>query len=118
MNITVNDNPDRGRYEATAAGDGRHDGGAREGATSGGTTSDNGARDREVTAFADYSVQGRLVVITHTEVDPAYEGQGIGSTLVRAALDDIRRQGRRVVPVCPFVRTWIERHPDYADLTA
>lgn len=59
-----------------------------------------------------------LFVFTHTEVDDAYEGQGVGGTLVRGALDDVRRRGAQVVPLCPFVRSWIERHPDYQDLVA
>jgi predicted GNAT family acetyltransferase len=58
------------------------------------------------------------LVFTHTEVDPDHEGEGVGSTLVRGALDDARRRGMPVVPRCPFVRAWIERHPDYADVRA
>ena len=52
----------------------------------------------------------------HTEVSPSLEGQGLGARLVAGALDDIRARGLRVVPICPFVRTYIRRHPDYADL--
>jgi predicted GNAT family acetyltransferase len=51
-------------------------------------------------------------------VNPDAGESGLGSRLVRAALDDVRSQGGRVVPLCPFVRGWIERHPDYADLVA
>ena len=58
------------------------------------------------------------MVFTHTEVDPDAGQSGLGSTLVRAALDDVRSQGGSVVPQCPFVRGWIERHQDYADLVA
>ena len=58
-----------------------------------------------------------LVVFTHTEVDDAYEGQGVGSALARHALDDVRAQGgRKVVPRCQFIKGWIDRHPDYQDL--
>lgn len=57
-------------------------------------------------------------VLTHTEVDPASEGRGVGGDLARAALDDIRGRGWRVDPQCPFVAGWIDRHPDYADLVA
>jgi uncharacterized protein len=56
------------------------------------------------------------VVLVHTEVDSAYEGHGVGSVLAKAALDDIRRRGKRVTPLCPFVSTYIARHPEYADL--
>lgn len=66
---------------------------------------------------AVYQLTDELVVFTHTEVDPAFEGQGIGSALAKFALDDVRREGRRrVLPLCPFIRDWIGRHPDYADL--
>ncbi len=59
----------------------------------------------------------RRIVFTHTVVDDEFEGQGIGSTLARKALDDVRAQGgRRVVPRCPFIRGWIEKHPDYDNL--
>jgi predicted GNAT family acetyltransferase len=50
-------------------------------------------------------------------VDDAFEGHGVGSTLVREALDAVRGEGLRVVPQCPFVKEFIGRHPEYADLT-
>jgi predicted GNAT family acetyltransferase len=65
---------------------------------------------------AQFRVEGDLVVFTHTTVEKAFEGQGIGSALAAAALDDVRAQGKRVVPLCPFIRAWIDKHPDYADL--
>jgi predicted GNAT family acetyltransferase len=57
-------------------------------------------------------------VFTHTEIDPDVGQDGLGSTLVRAALDDVRGRGGSVVAQCSFVRGWIQRHPDYADLVA
>jgi hypothetical protein len=57
-----------------------------------------------------------LIVFTHTEVEAGYEGKGVGSRLARAALDDARSRGLGVVPLCPFIKGWIDRHPDYADL--
>lgn len=72
--------------------------------------------DGELAGFAEYRLQGDRVVFTHTEVDDAYEGQGVGSSLARSALDDVRAAGRAVVPLCPFIRSWIDKHPDYADL--
>ena len=58
-----------------------------------------------------------IVVFTHTEVDDRFEGQGVGSALARAALDDVRAAGtRRVIATCPFIKGWIERHPDYHSL--
>lgn len=65
-----------------------------------------------------YEMLGNTVVMTHTEVDDAYEGKGVGSALARAALDDVRRGGGQVVPQCSFVAGWIERHQEYADLVA
>ena len=65
---------------------------------------------------AVYQRRGDQVVFTHTEVDLDQERSGLGSTLVRSALDDVRSKGGTVVPMCSFVRGWIERHPEYADL--
>ena len=59
-----------------------------------------------------------VVVFTHTEVADEVEGRGIGGRLVRWALDDVRRRGLQLVPRCPFVHSFIERHPEYADLVA
>ena len=54
----------------------------------------------------------------HTEVDPRFEGRGAGSALASSALDSVRGVGGRVVPTCSFVASYIERHPEYADLVA
>lgn len=72
--------------------------------------------DGEVAGYAEYRRREGVVTFTHTVVDPAYEGRGVGSALVRGALDAVRAEGARVLAQCPFVRAWIERHPDYADL--
>ena len=72
--------------------------------------------DGALAGSAEYRLTGTTIVFTHTEVDDAHAGQGVGSTLVRQALDDVRERGLTVVPVCPFVKRWIERHPEYADL--
>ena len=76
--------------------------------------------DGELAGFAAYVLQGSgRIIFTHTEVDDAYAGQGVGSALARSALDEVRARGeRQVVPRCPFIREWIEKHPDYADLVA
>jgi predicted GNAT family acetyltransferase len=55
-------------------------------------------------------------VFTHTEVDPALAGQGVGGLLVKGALDHVRGLGVRVLPVCPFVQAGMLRHPEYADV--
>ena len=67
-------------------------------------------------ALIEYVLGKGLVVLTHTEVPPKYEGQGIGKELVLAALEDIRRKGLLVVPQCPFVGAYIRRHPEWMDL--
>jgi predicted GNAT family acetyltransferase len=66
---------------------------------------------------AEFLLTPDLIVFTHTEIDPAFAGQGVGSALVRWALADARNRGYSVVASCPFVRTYVERHQDeYADL--
>ena len=63
-----------------------------------------------------YRLEPGAVALIHTEIEPAHEGQGLGSELVKGALDDLRGRGLRLVPICPYVRSWLERHPEYADL--
>ena len=58
---------------------------------------------------------GRLALI-HTEVGPEYEGRGVGSALIRFGLDEARRQGLQVIPTCPFVRSYVESHPETHDV--
>ena len=72
----------------------------------------------EVLAIADYQVRDDVVVMPHTVVDPAHRGQGLGEQLVQGALDDVRRKGAKVVPMCWFVAEFLEEHPEYADLRA
>ena len=88
--VVVRDHPDASRYEARV-GD-------------------------QVAGFSRYVLADGVFVFTHTEVDPAFEGQGVGGTLVRGALDDVRRRGARVVAQCPFVHAFIDDHPEYQDL--
>lgn len=72
--------------------------------------------DGEVAGYAEYILTEGLITFTHTEIDPAFEGKGLGSVLVRGALDDVRTRKLAVLPLCPFVKGWIQRHRDYADL--
>jgi uncharacterized protein len=88
--IEVRDNPDRDRYEILV--------------------------DRAVAGFVQYSMRGGRLILVHTEIDDAYEGRGLASQLVRGALDDARRRNLHVVPICPFVESFIERHPEDDDL--
>jgi predicted GNAT family acetyltransferase len=90
MSIEVRDAPDRRRYEVLD--------------------------DGTLAGFAEYRDQGDVRIFTHTEVFPAFEGRGVGTALARGALDDVRASGRRVVAQCPFIRAYIERHPEHADL--
>ena len=70
-------------------------------------------------AFMTYrdSPRGHRVLV-HTEVPPAMQGQGVGSQLVKAVLDDARAHGRPIVPACEFVRSYLQRHPEYTDVLA
>jgi len=73
--------------------------------------------DGTVIGEAEFLLTPELVVFTHTQIDPGFEGQGVGSVLVRWALDDARSHGYSVLPTCPFVRSFIGRHRDeYEDL--
>ena len=74
--------------------------------------------DGHLAGFADYQLTDELVVFTHTEVDAAFEGQGVGSAIARYALDQLVAAGtRKALPVCPFIKGWIERHPEYLPVT-
>ncbi|ARC58076.1 hypothetical protein AS850_13415 [Frondihabitans sp. 762G35] len=74
--------------------------------------------DGATVGFAAYEITGDSIAFTHTEVDPSRQGKGYAGTLVQHALDDVRASStRRVIPACSYVATWIERHPDYQELT-
>jgi predicted GNAT family acetyltransferase len=64
-----------------------------------------------------YQILGNRMLITHTEVPPAFEGRGIGSALARAGLDYARERGLEVVPLCSFIAAYIKRHPEYQGIT-
>jgi uncharacterized protein len=70
----------------------------------------------DLAGFLAYVLRPGEVTLIHTEVDPAFEGRGIGSRLARTALEDARERGIRVVPECPFVRAYLRRHPEHRDL--
>ena len=74
------------------------------------------SEDGELLGFTQYLPGGASLIVHHTEVDEAREGQGLGGQLVRGALDAIRADGRTVIPTCPFTAAFIHRHPEYADL--
>jgi predicted GNAT family acetyltransferase len=88
--VTVTINPDRQRYEAVV--------------------------DNTPAGYVEYQETSELVVLTHTDVDPAFGGRGIGSAMARAALDDIRERQLKALVICPFVLGWLGHHPEYRDL--
>ena len=92
MTVEVADNPDASRYEIRV--------------------------DGQVGGVAVYRLEGDRIVFLHTETDPAREGEGLGGRLARGALDDVRARKLTVVPLCPFIAGWIERHREYEDLVS
>ncbi|MFE9428580.1 GNAT family N-acetyltransferase [Kitasatospora sp. NPDC006697] len=72
--------------------------------------------DGELAGFAEYHRSAGEIAFIHTEIDPRFEGQGLGGRLARAALDTVREQELAVLPYCPFIRGWIGKHPEYTDL--
>ena len=90
--LHVLDVPDLGRYEARL-GDAR-----------------------ELAGLVDYRLAEEFIVLTHTEVLDGFEGQGIGSRLVRAVLEDLRDRDIAVIPKCPFVVAWLQKHPEQHDI--
>ena len=69
-------------------------------------------------AIASYRMQDGAVAFTHTEVPVELEGQGVGTRLIAGAVEDVRRRGLKLVPLCGFVRHYVETHPDTQDLLA
>jgi len=88
--VEVADNPAEHRYEAFVGG--------------------------ALAGYAEYRDGPGRRIFTHTKVDDAFEGHGVGGALASAALDDVRAAGLEVVPRCPFIAAYIDRHPQYADL--
>jgi uncharacterized protein len=72
----------------------------------------DGAREGEL----HYLPTRGALILVHTEVAPEREGQGLAGRLIAAALEDLRARETTIIPVCPFVSAYLERHPEYADL--
>jgi uncharacterized protein len=72
--------------------------------------------DGEVAGHTRYQRSRGRIAFMHTEVDPEHMGEGLGSRLIGGVLDQLRSEGAEVLPFCPFVKSWIESHPDYLDL--
>jgi predicted GNAT family acetyltransferase len=90
MDVKVVDDPGMGRFEVLA--------------------------DGEVAGFVLYQLYRGEIVFTHTETDERFKGMGLGSRLVRDSLDAVRQRHLAVLPYCPFVKSWISAHREYADL--
>ena len=70
----------------------------------------------EVVGIAVYHLRGGRYIFVHTEVARGHEGEGLGSILARAALEDVRAKGAKIVPLCPFISAFIRRHTEYGDM--
>lgn len=84
---------------------------------------DNGAQSRyeiyvdgKRAGFTEYAQHGDVTDLLHTEIADEYGGRGLATELIRATLDDARTHGRQVLPYCPFVKGFLAKNPDYADL--
>lgn len=69
--------------------------------------------DGRPAGFSTYEEEPGRVTFVHTVVRPGFEGRGVGSRLAKFAIDDVRARGLRITPVCPFVRAYLRRHPEY-----
>lgn len=72
--------------------------------------------DGKRVGLVEYIRTDSMISFTHTEVNPAAEGQGIGGKLARYVLDQARADGLKVQPLCPFIKGWIARHKEYEDV--
>jgi predicted GNAT family acetyltransferase len=72
--------------------------------------------DGKLAGFTAYRERPGRLEFTHTEIGDEFEGQGLGSKLIGTTLDDVRSRGDAVIPICPFMKAYIERHPEYVDL--
>lgn len=72
--------------------------------------------DGERAGFLTYRLESDRITFTHAEVDPGYGGRGVGSALAAYALDDARNRGLAVLPNCPFVTAYVQKHSEYVDL--
>lgn len=70
------------------------------------------------TAIAAYERRDGALIFTHTAVPKTLEGKGLASRLIKGALDDVRAQGLKIVPLCAFVAAYLDRHPEEQDLLA
>lgn len=74
--------------------------------------------DGELAGVCEYVLRGDLLNLVHTEVYDGYEGRGLAGRLARTALESARERGLRVRPTCPYIASYLEKHPEYGDLVA
>lgn len=93
------------------------------GGSSGVTVSRNDASHRyeahldgRLAGYLDFRERDGEIVLIHTETLDEFQGRGVGSAVARFALDDVRSRGAKAVALCPFVRRWLTKHPEYKDL--
>jgi uncharacterized protein len=72
--------------------------------------------DGKLAGFVDYRLRGEVISLVHTEVEPAFQGDHLATYLARYSLDDARKRGLAVLPFCPYISSWIKKHPEYAEL--
>jgi uncharacterized protein len=72
--------------------------------------------DGELAGFVNYHLRGPVISLIHTEIDPRFQGAGLAAKLARFSLDDARKRQLEVLPFCPYIQSWLKKHPDYADL--
>jgi predicted GNAT family acetyltransferase len=72
--------------------------------------------DGEVAGFSVYHMRGGRHFFVHTEIDPEFEGRGVGHTLAKFALDDVKAKGGKIIPLCPFIRRFVDEHSEYQSL--
>jgi uncharacterized protein len=70
----------------------------------------------ELAGFVTYQRRGQAISLVHTEVEPAFQGAHLATHLARFSLDDARKRNLTVLPFCPYIDSWIKRHPEYTDL--
>jgi predicted GNAT family acetyltransferase len=74
--------------------------------------------DGTLAGYLDFRERDGEITLIHTETLDGYEGRGVGSALAEFALDDVRSRGAKAVALCPFVRHWLGKHPEYTDIVA
>jgi predicted GNAT family acetyltransferase len=95
VSIHVTDVPERERFEAR-----------------------DGDADQALAGFMTYQLTGNVIVFTHVDISPGYDGKGVDDALARTAMDDAAARSRTVVPICPFLAQWLTGHRQYNKIVA